>query len=233
MPSFEEAVQAMGRKVGVEEKIIVWLLKPDGGQVATMEDLAASFTTDADPNFGMVLNQAEASNKFAMASKPRQLWHAAQEVVENDKLVRKRGRDVIELDVSLSEAELKDIRDKFWARHKITFYPALDPCVALVSRLVREMVRRSLMVANVWKVKSREFMSKTIVKRTKVAGGLEHVHEEGQEERYCVDLVTYLRKLRMLLIAYAKAGIERRDGADPASPEPLGSKNDRIHSMPL
>ena len=72
----------------------------------------------------------------------------------------------------MDAAELSNLKDLFWARHKITFPSYLQPSDALVSRCCREINKRLLQVFSMDSVKTLPHQISTDKKKRKLAGDL-------------------------------------------------------------
>ena len=107
---------------------------------------------------------------------------------------------------------------QFWRRYKTRFPPELYPSDATLSRVTRELNKRMLCVFSVWKVKSLQFQLVSTSKKRKLG---ENLFTEDQELEEVVprDWESYLDRLRILLTAYALAGVQAVAGGPPANSE--------------
>ena len=85
----------------------------------------------------------------------------------------------------------------------------------MVSRIVRELEKRTLSVREVLKIRTQSHQQKAVRKRTKVAKGLEIVSSTAEQDA-SPTLHNYMTNLLTLMIAYSKAGSKLRADAPPS-----------------
>ena len=156
------------------------------------------------------------------AARLKRAWKGIRDAEAEADRVRVSGETAADLDDILSKPELEQIRDAFWARHRLSFPPYVQPADAIVSRLHRELKKRLLTVRPLtWvKVLATQVVSET--KRRKIGPNLFFEESDANEAvRQPQDVADYLRQLNILMIGYAFAGISRR--TDAPAEEPFGA----------
>ena len=91
----------------------------------------------------------------------------------------------------------------------------IAPSDTVISRIVRELVKRTLGVREVLKIRMQSRQQKAVRKRTKVAEGLEMVSSTAEQDA-APTLHNYMTNLLTLMIAYSKAGSKLRADAPPS-----------------
>ena len=109
------------------------------------------------------------------------------------------------MDDLLAASVLDDIETRHWARYKMTWPPALAPSDTLISRIVREIKKRTLSVQVVFKVRTQAHQQRDVRKRTRVAEGLEMISAAVDRDA-TPTLSNYMSNLLTLMVAYSKAG---------------------------
>ena len=79
------------------------------------------------------------------------------------------------MDDLLTASALDDIEARHWARYKMTWPPEIAPADTLISRIVRELEKRTLSVQMVFKVRTQAHQQRDVRKRIRAAEGLEMV----------------------------------------------------------
>ena len=116
------------------------------------------------------------------------------------------------MDDLLATSVLDDIEARHWSRYKMTWPPDIAPADTVISRIVRELEKRTLSVREVLKIKTQAHQQKAVTKRTKVAVGLDMVSSSA-DQASSPTLHNYLSNLLTLMIAYSKAGSKPRCAA--------------------
>ena len=75
-------------------------------------------------------------------------------------MVTRAGHDSIDMDDLLAASVLDDIETRHWTRYKMTWPPNLAPSDTLISRIVRELKKRTLSVQVVFKVRTQAHQQK-------------------------------------------------------------------------
>ena len=136
----------------------------------------------------------------------------------------------MDMDGLLTASVLDDIEARHWARYKMTWLPEIAPADTLISRIVRELEKRTLSVQMVLKVRTQAHQQRDVRRRTRVAEGLEMVSAAVDRDA-APSLHNYVTNLLTLLIAYSKAGSKLRADAPTAEPKTVVST--RIVECPL
>ena len=126
------------------------------------------------------------------------------------------------MDDLLAASVLDDIEARHWARYKMTWPPEIAPGDTLISRIVRELEKRTLSVQEVFKVRTQSHQQRAVRKRTRVAEGLEMVSTSVDQDA-TPNLHNYMANLLTLLIAYSKAGSKLSADAPTAEPKTVDS----------
>ena len=126
------------------------------------------------------------------------------------------------MDELLTASVLDDIESRHCARYKMTWPPSLAPSDTLISRIVRELKKRTLSVQVVFKVRTQARQQKDVRKRTRVAEGLEMVSAAVDRDA-TPTLNNYMNNLLTLMVAYSKAGNEPRADAPATEPKTVDS----------
>ena len=162
----------------------------------------------------------------------RRTWAAVKVFFQHADAGRAKVSEV-DLDDLLDETALRDMKLQFWRRYKTRFPPELYPSDATLSRVTRELNKRMLCVFSVWKVKSLQFQLVSTSKKRKLG---ENLFTEDQELEEVVprDWESYLDRLRILLTAYALAGVQAVAGGPPANSEnTVGADTTQFVQAPL
>ena len=136
----------------------------------------------------------------------------------------------MDMDGLLTASVLDDIGARHWARYKMTWPPEIAPAGTLISRIVRELEKRTLSVRMVLKVRTQAHQQRDVRKRTRVAEGLEMVSAAVDRDA-APSLHNYMTNLMTLLVAYSKAGSKLRADAPTAEPKTVDST--RVVECPL
>jgi hypothetical protein len=99
----------------------------------------------------------------------------------------------------------------------------MSPADTVVSRIVRELEKRTLGVREVFKVRTQAHQQKGMRKRTKLANGIEMLSAEAEDHEVGHTIQNYLTGLQTLLIAYSKAGSKLRADAPECEPKTMDS----------
>ena len=145
-------------------------------------------------------------------------------------MIKRAGQDTMDMDDLLTASVLDDIGARHWARYKMTWPPEIAPADILISRIVRELEKRTLRVQMVFKVRTQAHQQRDVRKRVRVADCLEMVSAVVDRDA-APSLHNYMTNLLTLLIAYSKAGSKLRADAPTAEPKTVDST--RIVECPL
>ena len=215
--------EGLGAKFGIHASVVSYLVKDIG--LGSLEDFLFTFANEA--LFAEVVASVEGltvAQKMLQAGRLRQAWQGAKDAEAAAQLFQKRGDEDPDLDTLLGKKDLENLEDLFWARYHHFFSAMEDPSDALVSRLHREIARRTLTVREVWKVSTMAVQQKGEKKRTEIGDNLTLLQDASDEPSMHTVRSTqsYLARLWTLMLGYAKAGCEKRPNA-PDDGEPRGS----------
>ena len=122
-----------------------------------------------------------------------------------------------ELETLLPQEELENMCKMHFKRYKMVWPPEVMPSDQVISRATKELTKRMLGMANVWKAKTHAMQLTATRKRFKL-GGIEVVYGEimeDEEPRH--DMAHYLYNHLALLIAYSIPGVQATSGAQAAA----------------
>ncbi len=222
----------LGAKFDWHESIAAHLVSSKG--LATLEDFAFLLTSEAEANpLVEGIRDCPEERRMVMAGRVRRAWIGVREAL--DKSAKQKTKDAesaCDLDAVFSKAELDSLEDVFWARHRFTLPPSVEPADSLKSRLHREIVRRVLTVRDIWGVRTLDHQMRASKKREQIAQNLILIGD-GDDVDVTYEKCTeqYLRNLRTLLLAYAKAGAQVLPDAPPG-PEKRGDDTTKFVQVP-
>jgi hypothetical protein len=139
----------------------------------------------------------------------------------------------VDLDEMLPRPELDNLNVLHHKRYKLTWPPEKAPSDQLVSRLSKEIDKRLLCLADIWKVRTQAQQQRASRKRKKVGDDVELLigEQDDDETPGNQDLVLYLANLETAMIGLSIAGIKPASAAVPA--EVRGTKSTLIVQVPL
>ena len=219
--------EKLGDEHGVDPKVTKWLTAPVGFNAKSLDDLLCACNEDGIEN---LIVAADPENQLLAGSRLRQAWRSLKRARDAEEMVTGAGHDSIDMDDLLAASVLDDIETRHWARYKMTWPPNLAPSDTLISRIVRELKKRTLSVQVVFKVRTQAHQQRDVRKRTRVAEGLEMVSAAVDRDA-TPTLNNYMNNLLTLMVAYSKAGNEPR--ADAPATEPKTVDSTRIVECPL
>ena len=192
---------------------------PDGLAAKSLDDLLYACNEDG---IDKLVEAAKPDNIILATSRLRQAWRSLKKARDEADVIKRAGQDTIDMDELLQASVLDDIEARHWARYKMTWPPEIAPADTLVSRVVRELEKRTLSVQMVLKVRTQAHQQRDVRKRTRVAEGLEMVSAAAERDA-APSLHNYLANLMTLPIAYSKAGCKLRADAPTAEPKTVDS----------
>ena len=211
----------LGKQFDLEDKVVTWLTSRTGLGARTLDDFVFSC---ADPKEVKALaREASPENELMAVSRLRQAWHALKRSRDAADEVKRVGQDTSDMDELLPSAVLDDIESRHWNRYKMTWPPDMSPADTVVSRIVRELDKRTLGVREVFKVRTQAQQQRGMRKRTKLANSIEMLSAEAEEQEVRHTTQNYLAGLHTLLIAYSKAGSKPRADAPESEPKTMDS----------
>ena len=135
-----------------------------------------------------------------------------------DEALKRERFDDVDMDELLRQEDLVNLANCFWTRYHTRWPISVMPYDALVSRVSKELSKRLLTLRDIWKSRSQAQQQKTVHKRTKIAEGLDLVHDEDEEFiEGSRSTQKYLDLLFTTFLAYAIAGCQKLDEAPPMS----------------
>ena len=193
----------------------------------TLEDFRYSMTTLEDVDAWFEKQKFDKENALVNKARLKMAWDSLRKQLAVKDNFNMRV-DVEDIDAIMDAAELCNLKDLFWARHKITFPSYLQPSDALVSRCYREINKRLLQVFSMDSVKTLLHQISTDRKKRKLAGDLWVVEEQSLDPLY--DVSQYLQRLQTYLVALGLAGVRKRSTA-PNS-ERVGADTTQVVEVP-
>ena len=211
----------LGKQFDLEDKVVTWLTSRTGLGARTLDDFV--FSCDNPKEVKALAREASPENELMAVSRLRQAWHALKRSRDAADEVKRVGQDTSDMDELLPSAVLDDIESRHWNRYKMTWPPDMSPADTVVSRIVRELDKRTLGVREVFKVRTQAQQQRGMRKRTKLANGIEMLSAEAEEQEVRHTTQNYLAGLHTLLIAYSKAGSKPRADAPESEPKTMDS----------
>ena len=219
--------EKLGDEHGVDPKVTRWLTAPDGFNAKSLDDLLYACNEDG---IDQLIIAADPENQMLATSRLRQAYRSLKRARDAEELTTRAGHDSIGMDDLLAASVLDDIETRHWARYKMTWPPTLAPSDTLISRVVREIKKRTLSVQVVFKVRTQAHQQRDVRKRTRVAEGLEMISAAVDRDA-APTLSNYMSNLLTLMVAYSKAGSEPRTDAPATEPKTLDST--KVVEVPL
>ena len=152
---------------------------PTGLGARTLDDFL--FSCDDPKDVKKLAREAEPENEFMAVNRLRQAWHALKRSREAAEDVKRVGFDTSDMDGLLPSAILDDIEARHWNRYKMSWPPEMSPADTVVSRIVRELEKRTLGVREVFKIRTQAHQQKGMRKRTKLANGIEMLFADAEK----------------------------------------------------
>ena len=218
-PEAVKVFKQLAEQFEIDPKVTSWLTAPDGLAAKNLDDLLYACNEDG---IDKLVEAAKPTNIMLSTSRLRQAWRSLKKARDEDDVIKRAGQDTMDMDELLQASVLDDIEARHWARYKMTWPPEIAPADTLVSRVVRELEKRTLSVQMVLKVRTQAHQQRDVRKRTRVAEGLEMVSAAAERDA-APSLHNYLANLMTLLVAYSKAGCKLRADAPTAEPKTVDS----------
>ena len=155
----------LGKQFDLEDKVVSWLTSRTGLGARTLDDFV--FSCDNAKEVKALAREASPENELMAVSRLRQAWHALKRSRDAADEVKRVGQDTSDMDKLLPSAVLDDIESRHWNRYKMTWPPDMSPADTVVSRIVRELDKRTLGVREVFKVRTQAQQQRGMRKRTK------------------------------------------------------------------
>ena len=205
---FEE----LGKQFNLDAKVITYLVEKVG--LTTLEEFSYLVVKE-DEFTELVAKIPDLESKMLQTARLRMAWTGVRDAAKTAIANRRGDQDAEDLDALLPKPQLDQLQDSFWLRYKLSFPPDDDVCDALLSRIYRELQRRLLTVRDVWATKTLAHQLRSEQERSKRP---KDQREQGKdiEGPPKQTVANFLRLLMVLLLAYAKAGVARRDSAPVA-----------------
>ena len=207
-------IQDMINKYGIGAEVGRWITASDGLNAAGLDDFIFCMASESEASSIVDAAGVPTERKIQQTSRVRQAWSALRKARADAEKVKSRGLDDTDLDSLLTQPELDDIADHFYKRYRLVLPASVMPSDAVVSRLSKELSKRTLTLRDIWKVKSQSQLLRATRKKTVLGEGVEVMHPTAEDDgREPATLVTYLNKLYILMVGYATAGSTSRSGA--------------------
>ena len=213
-PDAVRLFKELGAQFDLDPTVTTWLTAPSGLAAKKLDDLPYACNEDS---IDKLVKAAKPSNLILSISRLRQVWRSLKKARDEEDVIKRAGQDTMDMDNLLTASVLDDIEARHWARYKMTWPPEIAPAAALISRIFRELEKRTLSV-------------QMVRKRTRVAEGLEMVSAAVDRDA-APSLHNYATNLMTLLVAYSKAGSKLRADAPTAEPKTVDST--RVVECPL
>ena len=213
----KQAFAKVASEYAWEDTVRDFMLHPEGLNAQSIAD----FTFLAEPDIERIVDNAkEVKNKMQQRSRLRQAWSGLKKAQSDQDAIKRKRADDVDLDELLPAEEMNGVLDVFHARYKIRWPTPVMPSDALVSRVVKEVTKRVITLRDVWKSRTQAHQQRACHKRTKIAEGLDLVHEEDEDVTDDTRTVQrYLDALWVLFLAYGVAGATKLTSATKEAPE--------------
>ena len=198
-PATLKVFAELGEKFNLEPKVVTWLTAEKGLGARTLDDFL--FSCDDPKDVKKLAREAEPENELMAVSRLRQAWHALKRSRDAAEDVKRVGLDTSDMDELLPSAILEDTEARHWNRYKMSWPHEMSPADTVVSRIVRELEKRTLGVREVFKVRTQAHQQKGMRKRTELANGIGMLSAEAGEHEVRHTTQNYLAGLQTLLIA--------------------------------
>ncbi len=187
----------------------LWQAPPLGLGLEDIHDFESAATNEAqwDSLIKMIPNLPDLE-VTRQAGRCRRAWKAVCEAKIQKSEQKKRSSEAVDMDQILDDDELAALRNQFWMRYKLKFPPHIEPADIVVSRLVREVRKRLLTVREVGWVRTLTHQVHSDSKKQRVGDSKIFVETAGAsiDPPSPQSADAYLLNLRVLCIAYARAG---------------------------
>ena len=220
----------VGAKFNLEDKVTTWLTSPEGLGAHTLDDFLYSCADDKDVR--KLAQHAEPVNEQLAVSRLRQAWRSLKRSRDSAEDVKCVGLDTTDMDELLPSSSILDnIEVRHWNRYRVIWALEIAPADTVVSRVVREIGKRTLGLREIFKVRTQAHLQRAVRKRTKLANGFDMLSAEAEEQEVRHTLQNYLCGLNTLMIAYRMSGSRLR--ADAPESEPKAMDSTRVVECPL
>ena len=226
------AFDALALKYGLSAEVRTWLTDPNGLNSSSIDDFVFAMATESEASLIVDGANVASGQKIQQTSRVRQAWAGARKARSDAELIKARGRDDTDLDALLTQQQLDDIQDVFYARYRMRYPASVMPSDAVVSRISKEVDKRAITMRDLWKVKTQSQLLRAVRRKTQLGDGVEVLHPTAEDEgREVQSISNYLTKLHSLLLAYAIVGSKALSAAP--SPEKRGTDTCLCVEVPL
>ena len=206
-----KAFAELAEKFNLDPKITTHLVNKE--KLVSLEEFSFIATKEEDLDT-IIQSVADLENPLLQTARLRMAWVGIKNATRSAESSRRRDAEAEDLHKLLPQPELDNLHDIFWVRHRLTFDPDEEPADALVSRLSREITRRLLTVRDVWATKTLSHQLRSERKRSRLTEEIDLVQTEREVDTPVKHTLTNFLRLHMvLMVAYAKAGVKKREGA--------------------
>ena len=220
---------ALGSKYKFASKVTAFLV--DSMKLSNLEEFRYAFGNEKDINELLIakLNLGELQGQ----QKARVLvaWTAVKDAMARQSELESKGAASSDLDEPLPRPALDNISDLFYRRYKLSFSGEFDASTKLVSRLFREMEKRTLSVHNVAKITvladqgAQQTQKMAISDKVSLEVGIDEATATVKNS------MEYLRGLHALCVGMARAGVAPVEGCP--GEEKRGSDSTDFVIVPL
>ena len=135
-----ETFEALGNQFRLSVKVTNAIL---GAGIENLEEFVCYFVSGTEVKTSLIDLIPDLDKPLLQTACLRRAWQTvryAQQELKSSKWQLTKGED----DDTLPGPELRNIRARFWARHKLSFPPECLPSDQLLSRVTRELAKRGL-----------------------------------------------------------------------------------------
>ena len=201
-------LEKLGEKFGIDKKVIEHLANVV--KVESLEDIAAMEPEDLRTCVKDIVD----INVLLQTSRLKQAWEGIRKAATLADEAKKKGSDGEDLDALLPREVLESGAEKFWALYHMKWHASVEPSEYLISKCARRLASRTMVVDNLWHVKTLVTQLRTAPKRQKVTEAWDLVETAADVDMEVPEtLMQYLANLFTYCLAWARAGCDSLPGA--------------------
>ena len=151
-PGSVKLFEELGAQFDLDPTVTTWLTSPGGLAATKLDDLLYACNEDG---VDKLVEAAKPSNLILSIGRLRQVSRSLKKARDEEDVIKRAGQDTMDMDDLLTASVLDDIEARHWARYKMTWPPEIALADALISRIVRELEKRTLSVQVVLKVRTQ------------------------------------------------------------------------------
>ena len=202
----------LAEEFNLDEQTMSHLIRPfpEGIGVASHDDFVNIFCSEAE--IGEIVKTFDrVPNKLLATTRLRKAWTSTRAAMAAKSIMAKSPAE--ENDV-LPSAELESLQTVFHKRYKLSWPADIEPSDLLVSRITREIDKRSMSLISLDSVRTLAHHQQSSRKKISLGGDVNLMLEEHSTDQSATttNVSGILAALFTLLVAYARAGAKPREG---------------------